>query len=240
MGRWRRRFSSRFSDVADLYREAVFQAECDDAGVEIIVSCAIDSVARETDFVVTSDKGRFVADSLVVATGGLSIPKMGASGLGYDIARQFGLDVLDTRAALVPFTFSGKAKELTASLSGVSVPATVSTAAAQFSEGLLFTHRGLSGPAALQVSSYWDLGEPLSIDLAPGAGPVAGRCGNIACRNPRRAPTQTRDDAARVDTETVRNRGLPHGRGHAGRRRHPCAVVTDDGSARCAGAVFHW
>ena len=147
---------------------AMLQSECDAAGVEIITSCAIDQVDRGTRYSVSSDKGQFTADSLVVATGGLSIPKMGASGLGYRIARQFGLDVLETRAALVPFTFSGGAKELTARLSGVSLTATVSTAAAQFSEGLLFTHRGLSGPAALQVSSYWTLGEPLTIDLVPG------------------------------------------------------------------------
>ncbi len=147
---------------------AMLRAECDDAGVEIIVNCAIEKVEERDGYVVETSTGTYAAESLVVATGGLSIPKMGASGLGYQLARQFGLEVLDTRAGLVPFTFSGPAKELTSSLAGVSLPASVATDAAQFSEGLLFTHRGLSGPAALQVSSYWDIGEPLTIDLAPG------------------------------------------------------------------------
>ena len=147
---------------------AMLRAECDAAGVEILVDCEIQGVAADSGYTVTTSLGSFVAPSLVVATGGLSIPKMGASGLGYELARQFGLEVLETRAGLVPFTFSGPAKDLTASLAGVSLPAAVSAADVQFSEGLLFTHRGLSGPAALQVSSYWHLGEPILIDLAPG------------------------------------------------------------------------
>ncbi|MEO1595853.1 MAG: NAD(P)/FAD-dependent oxidoreductase [Pseudomonadota bacterium] len=147
---------------------AMLRSECDDAGVEIVVNCEIQAVAADSGYTVTTNLGTYDAASLVVATGGLSIPKMGASGLGYELARQFGLEVLETRAGLVPFTFSGPAKDLTASLAGVSVPAAVSAADVQFSEGLLFTHRGLSGPAALQVSSYWHLGEPILIDLAPG------------------------------------------------------------------------
>ncbi|MEO0346757.1 MAG: NAD(P)/FAD-dependent oxidoreductase [Pseudomonadota bacterium] len=146
---------------------AMLRAESNDAGVEILVNCEIQGVAAESGYTVATSLGTFEATSLVVATGGLSIPKMGASGLGYDLARQFGLEVLETRAGLVPFTFSGPAKDLTASLAGVSLPAAVSAADAKFNEGLLFTHRGLSGPAALQVSSYWQLGEPILIDLAP-------------------------------------------------------------------------
>ncbi len=146
---------------------AMLRAQCDDAGVDILVDCEIQSVAADVGYTVTTSLGTFQAPSLVIATGGLSIPKMGASGLGYELARQFGLEVLETRAGLVPFTFSGPAKDLTASLAGVSLPASVFAADAQFNEGLLFTHRGLSGPAALQVSSYWHLGEPIFIDLAP-------------------------------------------------------------------------
>ncbi len=105
------------------------------------------------------------AENLVLATGGKSIPKMGATGLAYEIARQFGHDVTDTRAALVPFTFD---KGRFADLAGVSLPSALSNERARFSEGLLFTHRGLSGPAVLQLSSYWLEGEEIVVDLLPG------------------------------------------------------------------------
>src|SRR5690606_33337733 len=102
-----------------------------------------------------TDQGEFSAASLVVATGGLSIPKMGASGFGYDIARQFGHTVLPTRAGLVPFTFSDGFKAISERLSGLAVETALSVPEACFSENILFTHRGLSGPAALQLSNYW-------------------------------------------------------------------------------------
>ena len=111
--------------------------------------------------------GEYSSDALVVATGGLSIPKMGASAFGYELARQFGLRVHETRAGLVPFTFSGAMHDLTTRLSGVSARASVSTGDAEFTESILFTHRGLSGPAALQISSYWKPGDAVSIDLMP-------------------------------------------------------------------------
>ena len=107
------------------------------------------------------------ARQLVLATGGKSIPKMGASGLAYDLARHFGLNVTETRPGLVPFTFSDKRF---AALSGVAVPARASAGAGAFEEAVLFTHRGLSGPAMLQISSYWREGEEIVIDLAPGGG----------------------------------------------------------------------
>lgn len=120
-------------------------------------------------FQVTTSKGTVSARNLVVATGGLSIPKMGATGLAYDLARQFGHIVIQPRPALVPFTFSGALKDTFSSLSGVSTD--VEAAAARgpgFHEAMLFTHRGLSGPAMLQVSSFWRESEPVTIDLAPG------------------------------------------------------------------------
>ena len=120
-------------------------------------------------FHVTTSKGNASARNLVVATGGLSIPKMGATGLAYDLARQFGHAVIQPRPALVPFTFSGALKDTFSSLSGVST--SVEAAAARgpgFHEAMLFTHRGLSGPAMLQVSSFWRESEPVTIDLAPG------------------------------------------------------------------------
>ena len=112
--------------------------------------------------------GAFTAPKLVVATGGLSIPKMGATSLAYDLARQFGHDIIPTRAALVPFVFTGADHEDFASISGVACDVRASTDRAAFDEALLFTHRGLSGPAVLQVSSYWSPGEPVTLRLLPG------------------------------------------------------------------------
>ena len=147
---------------------AMLLAECEQAGVEIRTSVGIEAVSYDSGYTTRTAQGNFTSTALVVATGGLSIPKMGATGFGYQVARQFGLDVLPTRAGLVPFTFSGAMHDLTERLSGVSTPAIVSTDAASFPGDILFTHRGLSGPATLQVSSYWRPGEAISIDLLPG------------------------------------------------------------------------
>ncbi len=146
---------------------AMLLKECGDAGVRIVTECEIDTVTRDDRFLVTADKGRFRGERLVVATGGLSIPRMGASGFGYDLARRFGLHVVETCAALVPFTFTGSLHALTERLSGVSTAATVTANGKQFSEDILFTHRGLSGPAILQASSYWQPGDEIVIDLLP-------------------------------------------------------------------------
>ena len=154
-------------------------AECEKAHVRIQTHCEIQSVAplggtekrNDSDvarYVVKTSKGEFSAHSLVVATGGLSIPTMGASGIGYDIARQFGLDLLPTRAGLVPFMFSDGFKVVSEKLSGLAVDVELSTDEQAFSEAVLFTHRGLSGPAALQLSNYWQLGESIAVDLLPG------------------------------------------------------------------------
>ncbi|MEL6301408.1 MAG: NAD(P)/FAD-dependent oxidoreductase [Pseudomonadota bacterium] len=142
--------------------------ECREVGVELLVESGISKVEFNEAYRVTSAHGVFGAPSLVVATGGLSIPKMGASGLGYEIAQQFGLEVLETRAGLVPFTFTGTLHEQFARLSGVSLPAAVRCGDTEFNEGILFTHRGMSGPAALQISSYWRPGDTIEIDLLPG------------------------------------------------------------------------
>ena len=147
---------------------AMLLSECDDAGVDIETSVEIGAVQKNDTFVVNTNVGDYTSDALVVATGGLSIPKMGASGFGYELARQFGLHVHDTQAALVPFTFSGAMHDMTTRLSGVSAWASLTVGDAAFTENILFTHRGLSGPAALQISSYWKPGDALSIDLLPG------------------------------------------------------------------------
>jgi len=148
---------------------AMLLKECEQAGVEIETDCAISAVARDDRFTVVRQSGAVTAESLVLATGGLSIPKMGATDLGYRLARQFGLAVLETRAALVPFTFTGAMHELTERLSGLSVPAVLSTGdlSMSFTESVLFTHRGISGPAALQLSSYWQPGDEVRLNLLP-------------------------------------------------------------------------
>ena len=146
---------------------SMLEKECDDVGAEIITHCETRTVSYDDQYRISTNRGEFSAPSLVIATGGLSIPKMGASDFGYRLARQFDLDVLDTRAGLVPFTFTGALHDMTDRLSGVSLRATVQANDAAFTEEILFTHRGLSGPAALQASSYWLPGDDLIIDLLP-------------------------------------------------------------------------
>lgn len=157
-----------FCDESSKQIVAMLSDECARAGVRILTDSAIAGVERDGDYRVDSAHGTFSASALVVAAGGLSIPRMGASDFGYRLARQFGLRVLDTRAGLVPFTFTGDVQAMSDRLSGVSCPAELSNTRAAFSEGLLFTHRGLSGPAALQMSSYWHPGEALDCNLLPG------------------------------------------------------------------------
>ena len=147
---------------------AMLLDECATAGVDIRTHCEIESVGYNDGFVVATNIGEYRAASLVVASGGLSIPKMGATGIGYEIARQFGHEIIPTGAALVPLTFTGSLLEMTGRLSGVSLPATVSTREQSFSDDVLFTHRGMSGPAVLQLSSYWSPGETIVVDLLPG------------------------------------------------------------------------
>lgn len=142
--------------------------ECQHAKVELRTHCEITQVSQtESGYTLTSKIGTFNCESLVVATGGLSIPTMGASGFGYELAQQFGLEVIPTRAALVPFTFTDQMKQFTSELSGLAHEVRMHNAQCEFRENLLFTHRGISGPVALQVSSYWKEGESIAIDLLP-------------------------------------------------------------------------
>jgi predicted Rossmann fold flavoprotein len=134
--------------------------ECRQAGVQIQLNTSIQQVTKPDD---KFRVGEYECQSLVVATGGLSIPKMGATNLGYRIAREFGLNIIPTQPALVPFTLVDPPQ----SLSGLSLPASVRCGRQEFEEGLLFTHRGLSGPAILQISSYWQPGTEIEINLAP-------------------------------------------------------------------------
>jgi len=150
-------------------------AECARGGVEILLNARGIEVGGGAGggFRVTSSQGEFAAVALVVATGGLSIPKLGATGLGYELARQFGLKVVEPRPALVPLVLGGDEARWT-ELAGVSAEVVARAGGAQFREKMLVTHRGLSGPAALQASSYWRAGEELVVDLAPGMDVVGG------------------------------------------------------------------
>ncbi len=142
-------------------------AEAKAAGVEIRVNCAVQKVEKGASFLVETSLGNFECESLVVATGGLSIPKIGATDFGYRLAKHFGLSVQETRPALVPLTFDAKKLEELKQLSGISVDALVGCRGAEFRENILLTHRGLSGPAILQISSYWQAGDSVSINLLP-------------------------------------------------------------------------
>lgn len=143
-------------------------APCHEYGVNILLNCHITSVTQDDGFLVCSSRGEFRASSLVIATGGLSIPKMGASPFGLKIAESFGLKLVETRAALAPFTFTGGIQAQLKSLAGISLNVTASCNGKAFTEAMLFTHRGLSGPAMLQISSYWLPGDTISVDLMPG------------------------------------------------------------------------
>jgi len=149
-------------DIIDL-----LESECRAAGVQTFLQSHIREVQRTTQFVVHSESGEFRAPALVVATGGLSIPKMGATPFGYELARQFGLKIVETKPALVPFVLSDKDRGRYCDLAGVSAEVVAKSNHHAFREKLLITHRGLSGPAILQVSSYWEKGQPICLDLAP-------------------------------------------------------------------------
>lgn len=142
--------------------------ECSQAGVKIRTHCSIGQIqSLDRGFKVKTNLGTVTCQSLVIATGGLSIPKMGATDFAYQVAQQFELEILPTRAALVPFTLNQPILEKLSQLSGSSMEVTVSCNSMSFSENLLFTHRGLSGPAMLQISSYWNPGDRLTINLLP-------------------------------------------------------------------------
>lgn len=142
-------------------------AECKKVGVQIRLKCEINKIEKNDKFSADTSLGIFTANSLVIASGGLSIPKMCASPLGYKVAEQFDHHIWPTQAGLVPFTLQPHDKEMLSELSGISLEAVVSNELISFRENILFTHRGLSGPAILQISSYWNTGEAVSINLLP-------------------------------------------------------------------------
>lgn len=147
--------------------------ECAEAGAKVQLKTdiiAIKPLHQDSDmpgFIIETSKGKIYCHSLVIATGGLSIPTMGATGFGYDVAEQFGHQIIKTSAGLVPFTFTDKVGEMIASLAGISLDVIAFNERISFPRPMLFTHRGLSGPAMLQLSNYWQLGESIHINLVP-------------------------------------------------------------------------
>jgi predicted Rossmann fold flavoprotein len=146
---------------------AMLRKECEQVGVEIREQCETQSVSHTDGFRLLTNQGKFSCETLVVATGALSIPSLGGSGFAFELGRQFGLRQLPTSAGLVPFTFSGDLQQRFSLLSGLSCEVVISNSRTEFREDLLFTHRGLSGPAVLQISSYWQPGEPVVVNLLP-------------------------------------------------------------------------
>jgi predicted Rossmann fold flavoprotein len=146
---------------------AMLEDECRSAGVQISTHIKVEQIRRDNGFVLRAGEKEFQAESLVVATGGLSIPKMGATSFGYDLAQQFELKIVEPRPALVPFTLAANDCRQLCDLAGVSAEVIASCDGASFREKMLITHRGLSGPAILQVSSYWKPGSPITLNLAP-------------------------------------------------------------------------
>jgi len=143
----------------------MLQNECDDVGVEIKVNCTVSEILKNDKFTVKTNIGEFTSESLVIATGGISIPQMGATDFGYKTAKQFGIKLTKTVPGLVPFTLNEK---LYSELSGLSIDSIVSCNDVRFRENILFTHKGLSGPAILQISNYWNEGDEITIDMLPG------------------------------------------------------------------------
>lgn len=143
-------------------------SECDSAGVQMRLNCKIEEITKNRRFIITTNSGVIESESLVVATGGLSYPNLGATDIGHRVASQFGLRILQPKPALVPLTLSRRDRERFSELSGVSLEAVVNYRGHKFRGELLFTHKGLSGPAILQTSLYWENGEEILVNLLPG------------------------------------------------------------------------
>jgi predicted Rossmann fold flavoprotein len=156
-----------FCDGSALEIVNMLETECSRAGVQILTNIHVERVEHSDNFSIFAGQDEFRAPALVVATGGLSIPRMGATSFGYDLARQFGLNIVEPRPALVPLTFAADDRQHYSDLTGISTEVVTAIGRQHFREKMLFTHRGLSGPAILQISSYWKPSTPITIDLAP-------------------------------------------------------------------------
>jgi len=169
-------------------------AECADTGVAIHLGVRTEQIEHTSNFTLRTNKGVFNASALVVATGGLSIPKMGATAFGYEVARQFGIKVVPTRPALVPLTLSAEDCANLCDLTGVSAEVVASLGRQRFREKMLITHRGLSGPAILQISSYWAPSKTIDVDLAPEKLIFAPMLDTVSDRNAGKAASLLREN----------------------------------------------
>jgi predicted Rossmann fold flavoprotein len=205
----------------------MLEGECRDAGVQLFIGTAIQEVLRTTEFVVRGGEMEFRAPVLVVATGGLSIPKMGATGLGYDLARQFGVAIREPRPALVPLVFDEEDRNRYCDLAGVSADVAVSCNHQRFREKMLITHRGLSGPAILQISSYWKSGQAVAVDLAPGSDVTA------TLREPKSPRNST-------TVKSALHNFLPHRFASRWLDLHPPAAWTNSGLEELERLAHQW
>lgn len=156
-----------FCDDSSRQIVSLLKNECDQNKVEISLDTTVIEIRKDQNFFIKTNKGEFICETLVIATGGISIPKMGATDFGYKVAKQFGISVVDCYPGLVPFTLGEKDLTKYSSLSGVALPVVVSCHTESFKESMLFTHKGLSGPSILQISSYWKKQEFISVNLSP-------------------------------------------------------------------------
>ena len=229
--RWHeKKLGQLFCDTSSQPIIDMLQRECDRGGVTWWQPCSVSGTGRDGDaFVVHTSRGEARAGSLVVATGGLSVPKIGATAFGYEVAKQFGLSVVPPRPALVPLAFPPDLLARYGDLSGISIDAEVSCNGGRFRENLLFTHRGLSGPAILQISSYWDGGAPLRIDLVPSI--------DVA-----RWLREGREGAARLDNRlaTVLPKRFAQVFCEAHEAARPLREIRDDALVRVADALSNW
>ncbi|MDD2877978.1 MAG: NAD(P)/FAD-dependent oxidoreductase [Acidiphilium sp.] len=204
--------------------------ECDAAHVTIGLNRRITGVSRAHRFRIETDTGPLAADALILATGGLSIPKMGATGLAYDIATQFGLRLTDIRPALVPFTLAPADLARTQTLAGVSQPILARCGATQFREAMLFTHRGLSGPAILQISSVWKDKNPITLDLLPDESAAT-----LAARKRTRPKAALRTIMAELMPSRMADAFLPETLAP-----HPIGTLTDQSLATLISGLKSW
>jgi len=210
----------------------MLRAECDAGGVTWRQPCKVAAVRRETEeFLLGTDAGEIHAKALVIATGGLPVPKIGATDFGLRIARQFGIPVVEARPALVPLTFDPHAWAPFAELAGMSLEVALQCKDGRFLEDLLFTHRGLSGPAILQISSFWREGDSLTLNLAPGQDLVAALL--------------TAKSASKAQVQTVLSQWLPrrlaeHAAGASGLAGRPLAECSDKALRALAASLQDW
>jgi predicted Rossmann fold flavoprotein len=205
----------------------MLERECAGGQVTTLLNTGIQTIDQQDGFRLQTDRGVYSAPSLVIATGGLSIPKMGATPFGYQVAQQFGLQIQPCRPALVPLTFAAQDLQQYAPLAGISTEVVVSTGPARFREKLLFTHRGLSGPAVLQISSYWQPGQSVVVDLAP----------DQQWTSPVRAQINQRD---LLSVRNAIHSVIPHRLGDRWLSLHPPAAFTNQALEAAEDALHSW